>query len=131
MALDDHVPPSKYPLGLPPSSDEHASLPLSIPSDCLPHQTSMQAVAQKSVGEAATWQAERRQWEEINRQQEEQLHTLQIERATHQGVEERCREMMGQRDAAEVSMVIPSDWFACDCLPHQARCSRGEHGDSL
>ena len=69
----------------------------------------MQAVAQKSVGEAATGQAERRQWEEITRQQEEQLHTLQLERATHQGVEERFREMMGQRDAAEVSMVIPSD----------------------
>ncbi|KOO52874.1 hypothetical protein Ctob_015903 [Chrysochromulina tobinii] len=67
-------------------------------------ETSMQAVAQKSVGEAATWQAERRQWEEINRQQEEQLHTLQIERATHQGLEERFREMMGQRDAAEASM---------------------------
>ena len=91
--------------------------PLSLPSDCLPHQTSMQAVAQKSVGEAATWQAERRQWEEINRQQEEQLHTLQIERATHQGVEERFREMMGQRDAAEVRTPL----IACDCLPHQGQ----------
>jgi len=111
------------------------SLPLSIASDCLPHQTSMQAVAQKSVGEAATWQAERRQWEEINRQQEEQLHTLQIERATHQGVEERFREMMGQRDAAEVSMVIPSDcmrlppssgemraYATCKSMQHPADC---------
>ena len=79
----------------------------------------MQAVAQKSVGEAATWQAERRQWEEINRQQEEQLHTLQLERATHQGVEERFREMMGQRDAAEVRTHL----IACDCLPHQQDAS--------
>lgn len=111
------------------------SLPLSIASDCLPHQTSMQAVAQKSVGEAATWQAERRQWEEINRQQEEQLHTLQIERATHQGLEERFREMMGQRDAAEVSMAIPSDCMrlppssgemracaTCKSMQHPADC---------
>ena len=80
-------------------------------------------------------QAERRQWEEINRQQEEQLHTLQIERATHQGLEERFREMMGQRDAAEVSMVIPSDcmrlppssgemraYATCKSMQHPADC---------
>ena len=91
--------------------------PLSLPSDCLPHQTSMQAVAQKSVGEAATWQAERRQWEEINRQQEEQLHSVQLERATHQGVEERFREMMGQRDGSIRGLI------ACDCLPHQRDAS--------